>query len=148
MGYITDIRKKVGHDRIITAGAGVLVVRAGEVLLQRRSDDGKWGNPGGCVEIGETPEQAARRELFEETGLIADRMELLGICTGANGYHTYPNGDMVYIVAVFHKCASWHGDMTGANDETLELRWFPIDQPPENIIPLTRQALTDFKDKL
>jgi len=55
-------------------GVGVLVVRDGRVLLGERLGShgaGTWAPPGGHLEPGETVEQCARRELFEETGLVA-----------------------------------------------------------------------------
>lgn len=65
--------------------AGVILIRKdGSVLLQHRDDKphifypGLWCYPGGGVEIGETFEEAARRELFEETGYTAHRLVSLG----------------------------------------------------------------------
>ena len=60
----------------------VVAIRDGRVLVARRRDDaehlpGAWEFPGGKVERGETPEQAARRELGEETGLTASTFEPL-----------------------------------------------------------------------
>ena len=55
-------------------GAGVLVVRDGKVLVGRRTSPrgrGTWSAPGGKAEPGETDEGTARRELVEETGLVA-----------------------------------------------------------------------------
>jgi ADP-ribose pyrophosphatase YjhB (NUDIX family) len=52
-------------------GADALVQDdGGRVLLVRRSDDGRWAMPGGWVEPGETPADAAVRETLEETGLV------------------------------------------------------------------------------
>jgi len=51
---------------------GAVVIRAGSVLLVRRGkapSDGQWAIPGGSVELGETLQQAAEREILEETGI-------------------------------------------------------------------------------
>ena len=46
MGYIFDIRKKLGHDPIILTGAGVVLVNdKKEILLGRRADNGYWAYP-------------------------------------------------------------------------------------------------------
>ena len=68
--YIKNIRKKVGHDRIIIVGAGVLIYKDNMVLLQKRKDDLSWSTHGGSVDLGENVEDAARRELKEERGKI------------------------------------------------------------------------------
>lgn len=47
--------------------------------MQQRQDDGTWSYPGGRVEIDETVEDAARREVLEESGLIVGKLELLGV---------------------------------------------------------------------
>lgn len=65
--YIEWIRSKVGHDRIILVFAGGYIRNEkGELLLQKRGDSNKWGFPGGAVELGETPEMAAIREVKED----------------------------------------------------------------------------------
>lgn len=68
--YINWIRSKVGHEKVILVFAGgCLFDEDGKVLLQKRGDSGKWGFPGDAIELGETPEEAAIRELREECGL-------------------------------------------------------------------------------
>ena len=68
MSYVSDIRKKIGHDLLIYLGAGVIVYDDGKILLQERKDNGKWALHAGGVEVGEELEETARRELLEETG--------------------------------------------------------------------------------
>lgn len=63
-------------------GIGVLVVRDGKILLGRRKNAhgaGDWSPPGGHLEFGETPEEAAAREVLEETGLHIENIRLAGV---------------------------------------------------------------------
>ena len=70
--YILDLRKLVGHRPLLQVGASVIVEDAeGRILLQLRSDNLCWGYAGGSVELDEVVEDAAKRELLEETGLTA-----------------------------------------------------------------------------
>jgi 8-oxo-dGTP pyrophosphatase MutT (NUDIX family) len=54
---------------------------SGKILLMKRSDNSKWCIPGGIVNVGETPEQGAIREAWEETGLHVRVLELVGLYT-------------------------------------------------------------------
>ena len=73
--------------------AGVNLERDGKILVLERAAGalvGFWGIPSGLMEHGETPEQAARRELFEESGLsVAGDLTLVGVTTmQIYGHHT------------------------------------------------------------
>ena len=117
--YIMDMRKRVGHIPLMQCGASVIVENErGEILLQQRSDNGAWGYPGGAVELYERVEDAARRELFEETGLHAGKMELLGVFSGPEMAYTYPNGDQVSNVDIVFVCRSGK-----ANSCASRVRW-------------------------
>ena len=76
MGYVEDLRKIVGNQPLNLVGVAVAVINEnGDLLLQRRND-GQWGVPGGFIELGESMEDAGRREVLEETGLkFTDRRE-------------------------------------------------------------------------
>ena len=143
-GYIKNIRKKVGHDRVIVAGAGVFIYKDSKVLLQKRKDNSCWAMHGGGIEIGEKVEEAVKRELLEETGLIANDLELLGIFSGENMLYTYPNGDEVYVIAISYVCRDFSGEMLLETDETNGLNWFDINNIPDNINPPDIEPLKAF----
>jgi len=133
--YVKNIRKHIGHDTLILVGVGVFIHTDGKLLLQKRRDNNCWADHGGCVEIGETVEETAKRELYEETGLIANKLELIGVFSGKNMIYTYPNGDNVYIVGISYLCEDYSGIPLTETNETTDLQWFDINSLPENISP-------------
>jgi ADP-ribose pyrophosphatase YjhB (NUDIX family) len=146
------MRKYIGHERLLIVGGSVIVYNDGKLLLQKRKDNGCWSiEHGGCVELGETVEETARRELLEETGLTANKLELLGVFSGEELYYTYPNGDMVSIIDIAYLCEDFSGDMITQTDETTDLRWFELNELPEQIsppvIPVLERCLEVLKEK-
>ena len=80
MEYINGLRKHVGNQPLLMVGSTVLVMDVqNRLLMIKRSDNGSWGVPGGAMELGETTEETARRELFEETGLEVGELTLFGV---------------------------------------------------------------------
>ena len=144
MGYVGEIRKKIGHDRLITVGATAIVYKNRRVLLQKRRDNGLWSSHGGCVEIGEEVENAARRELMEETGLRANSLEFMGVFSGEDMLYTYPNGDEAYIIGIEYVCRDFSGDMLFETDETLELKWFELHDLPKELSSVDRKLFDGF----
>lgn len=71
MSYIGQMRKYIGHQPMLSAGATVVVIKDNRILLNLRSDTNTWGIPGGAIELGESLEETATRELKEETNLVA-----------------------------------------------------------------------------
>ena len=147
--YIKDLRKIVGHRPLLQVGASVIVEDdKGNVLLQLRKDNHCWAYAGGSVELDEVVEEAAKRELFEETGLIAKQLELYGIFSGKQIHYIYPNGDEVSNIDIVYICRDYEGELITSNDETEELRWFKIDEMPDNISPPIKAALLQYvKDR-
>ena len=123
--YIMDLRKVVGHVPLLQAGASIIVENEnGQVLLEKRTDNHQWGYAGGSIELGETVEEAAKRELFEEMGLVADEMELFYINSGEETHYIYPNGDEVYNVEIIYICRKYHGTIKRQEEEVEELKFF------------------------
>ena len=146
--YIMDLRKIVGHRPLLQVGASVIVEnRAGEVLLQKRADNHCWGYAGGSVELDEAVEDAARRELLEETGLIAGALELFGVWSGPELHYVYPNGDEVSNVDIGFLCREFSGELKPQNSEVEALRFFAVDEVPENLSPPIRPALTKWMER-
>ena len=140
--YIMDLRKVVGHRPLLQVGASVIVVdKENRVLLQLRSDNHCWGYAGGSVELDEVVEEAAKRELYEETGLIARRLELFGVFSGPDTHYVYPNGDEVSNVDVVYACREYTGELTCQAGEVDELRFFALDEIPENLSKPIRKPL-------
>ena len=142
--YIKWLRSKVGHEKIILLFAGGCIFNdKGEVLLQKRTDSNKWGFPGGAVELGETPQMAAIREVKEETGLDVEVGELIGIYTECN--MEYPNGDKAQSVCIAYELKMVGGNLSCDKGETLELRYFPLDDTPELFCKQHEELMRDIK---
>ncbi|HHW67843.1 MAG: hypothetical protein PWP07_1405 [Epulopiscium sp.] len=146
--YIKTLRKMVGHTPILQCGASVIVENErGEILLQLRKDNHCWGYAGGSVELDEEVEEAAKRELYEETGLIAHELELFGVFSGKDMHYIYPNGDEVSNIDLVYICKSYSGDLKMQQDEVIDLKFFPLFDLPENISPPNVKALKEYVRK-
>lgn len=105
-------------------GVGAVIVDAGRVALVRRGQPpllGEWSIPGGVLEVGETLREGAMREAREETGLIVDAGELLGIferlVPGEDGRLRY------HYVLMDFLCVWTGGELLAASD-AADVRWF------------------------
>jgi len=147
MSYIMDLRKFVGHATLLQcAGSVIIENERGEILLGRRTDNHMWGYAGGSIELGETVEDCARRELREEMGLEAEEMEFLCVNSGPEAHYVYPNGDEVDNVEIVYVCRKWRGDIRPQADEIESLRFFPNDALPE-ISPPIRPVIRAYLAK-
>lgn len=129
--YIKEIRGLIGSRPFILVGSAVLIFnKEYEVLFQLRTDTGRWGIPGGAMEPGESFEETARRELFEETGLRLNRMKFLNVVAGQDYYFQYPNGDEIYNAIALYACEDWEGELQMHDGESEDLRFFPLNDLP------------------
>ncbi|MCX4256716.1 MAG: NUDIX domain-containing protein [Oscillospiraceae bacterium] len=132
MSYIAELRKYVGQRPIINIGATIIVTNnKNELLLNLRSDTGTWGIIGGGLELGESLEETAARELWEEAGLKAERFELLDVLSGSELFFRYPNGDETYTVIVLYKAVGVSGVPRINDDESSRLEYFSVNALPE-----------------
>ena len=141
-GYIMDLRKIVGHRPLLQVGASVIVEDdQGRILLQLRSDNHCWGYAGGSVALDEEVAAAARRELLEETGLLAHKMELFGVFSGKDTHYIYPNGDEVSCVDIVYLCKDYSGQLQCQPGEVDALQFFEANKLPENLSPPIRKPI-------
>ena len=130
--YISYIRSKVGHDKVIlNFVGGILADEEGHVLLQLRGDKKTWAIPGGAMELGESSLQAAVREFYEETGIAVEAKRLLNVYT--NFDESYPNGDQVQTVVFLYELQALENvDISNFhNEETLRLGFFSKEEIAE-----------------
>ncbi|BFH64749.1 NUDIX domain-containing protein [Paenibacillus azoreducens] len=98
--------------RIIVTGGAIIEDAWGRILLQRRSDYGNWGLPGGGMEPGELIEDTMKREVREETGLEVTGFELYGVYSGPRMQYTYPDGnEVVFVMFIFRAEADLRGKL-------------------------------------
>ncbi len=137
--HVRDIRAKIGNDLLFTPAAGGIVVNDdNEVLLQLRSDTHTWGIPGGALDPGEEIADCAVREIYEETGLHVIPERITSVLAGEDFFHVYPDGNQVAIMSVVFRCRPVGGTAKVNDDESLEIRYFPIDALPDTMIPRHR----------
>lgn len=108
--------------------AGALIIRDGKILCQHRTDNDRWGLIGGLLEMNETYEQAALREIREETGLEVKLDSFLGIFHNHN--MVWGNGDAAHVITAMYTASIVSGEPR-IDEESYELRFFGIDELPE-----------------
>ena len=108
-------------------GIGVAMLKPGAVLLVRRGKPpaaGSWSLPGGAQELGETAEQAARRELMEETGLEAGALLL---AANVDSIHRDLSGQVQYHYTILDFATAWPGGEPRSGGDVTEAVFAPLD---------------------
>jgi len=131
-------------DEIRPSTNGFILNARGEILLQRRSDNGFWGLPGGRVDIGESVEQGVIREVFEETGLRVRMKRLVGIYSDPNLYSimSYPTGLVVHYVTLVFEGECQSGELR-ISDESTDIGYFRPEALPEETLLSHRLRIRD-----
>ena len=113
--------------------AAIIVNEQGQILLQSRADNDRWGLPGGCQELGERFEDTIIREVKEETNLdiTEDNLELIAIVSGNSRRNEYPNGDVVINNTALYCVKNYSGTLKW-DEESKNMKFFELDNLPAN----------------
>ncbi len=138
--YISYMRKMIGHKRMMSVGLACLIYdEKGEILLEKRSDNGKYCLPGGSINFDETVIEGLKREVKEETGISLEEAKLFLILSGKKEEFLYPNGDVTdYVDLIFYSKvdSSCFDEKKEHDSESTSIRFYS----PENL-PLEEEML-------
>lgn len=128
--YITYLREMIGDKMVVLNGAACVIVNdKNQILLQKRSDNHLWGLPGGLMELDETIEQCAIREVKEETNLDVKLTKFLGVFT--NPMMRWGVSDKAKVIGFSFVAEVIGGSLAVNDDESLALQYFDLDDLPE-----------------
>ncbi|UOQ45159.1 NUDIX hydrolase [Halobacillus salinarum] len=145
MDYITYLRSMVGKNKVLMPVCGALIFDDQKrILLQHRADTHSWGIPGGFMELDENVEETARRETYEETGIELGKLDFYGIYSGKDFHKTFPNGDQAALVQILFTCRDFKGKANSIDEETLDARFFPLDQLPAPMLEKHQRFINDY----
>ena len=124
-GYVGRMRGLVGGQELLQVPSVSIALRdaQGRVLLARHADTDRWLLPGGTIEPGESPADAAIREMWEETGVTVRLTGLVGVFGGPDFIVRYRNGDRTSYVMVVFEARSDAGTLRPDEKELVELRF-------------------------
>ncbi|WP_456278929.1 NUDIX hydrolase [Bacillus sp. AK128] len=148
MSYVMELRKLVGTRPLLLPGSVVLVINEDNELLLQHRRDGSWGVPGGLMEVGESLEDTARREVKEETGLEVGEIELLDVCSGPDYFLRLPNGDEIYSITAVYLTKQSKGTIIMDDSESIELQYFNINDLPKGLNEANRKYIEVYLKKM
>ena len=147
--YIKRIRKLIGHAPMLIPHAVVILLdKDNKVLFEIRADDGYLDFPGGSVDMAEEVIETAKRELYEETGLIADELTLFDVYSGPITKYTYFNQDVIYGVDTFYVCRKYHGELKPQKEEVKSLMFLDVNDINGKLSPRNKKVIKDIKARL
>lgn len=117
-------RLRVGCSAIIFDESG------NRLLLQKRTDNGRWSLPGGGMDPGESVAECCIREVKEETGLDVEVIRLVGVYTDPHYIAVYADGNRWQIVSMHFEARIIGGAMAITDGESTELAFIALDELP------------------
>lgn len=151
MNYVEYLRSYVGNKPVILVGSVVIAInKKNEILLQKRATTsyGSWGLPGGLMELKESTEDTARREVFEETRLKIGKLKLEEVVSGEKNYLKVSNGDEFYAVTIVYSTEEIFGSIVPDSNESLEIKFFKYDSLPDKIVGSHKRMILKYIESI
>lgn len=138
-------------EKLPRVGIGIMILKGNKFLLGKRHEDpekadsalhgeGTWTMPGGKIDFGESPEEAAFREVKEETGIKIKNPEVINISSDLSGE--------VHFITIGFLCKNFEGEPEVMEpDEITEWKWFPLDAPPSPVFFPSEKLLRAYLQK-
>lgn len=128
MEYFKFLRKSVGQEKIILNAANCVVINDQNEVLLHQIDQKYWSLPGGVLDLGETYESCAVREVKEETGIDVSIVDTLGIFYCMD--KVFPNGDQAQMIAQIFVARATSNQFEIDGVETLDVSYFNLSELP------------------
>jgi 8-oxo-dGTP pyrophosphatase MutT (NUDIX family) len=140
--YIRGLREKIGTELLLQPSVASLIRDGDGRILLVRHFEGRWMLPGGTVDPGERPADAARRECWEEAGVLVEPVRIAGVFGGPEYRITYGNGDQSAWVTTIFEARLLAGEPHPHDDETIETGWYgPGELEALDLAPSMRRTL-------
>jgi mutator protein MutT len=134
-------------NSLVPGGSAIVTNDAGEILLQRRTDNQLWALPGGKMDIGETLEQAIVREVCEETGLRVEPERIVGIYSDPKHVFAYSDGEVRQEFSICLACRIVGGEVH-VSEESSAVRFFsPAEIQDLDMHPSIRLRINDYLER-
>jgi ADP-ribose pyrophosphatase YjhB (NUDIX family) len=131
-------------NALVPGASAIVADNEGRILLQRRSDNGRWALPGGVMDIGESIAEAIAREVQEETGLTVEPERIVGVYTDPGHVFAYDDGEVRQQFSICFACRMVGGEVRPSTEST-EVRFFPAaDIDALNMHPSIRLRIEDY----
>lgn len=147
--FIADIRKLVGQSLLLLPTIVVIARdRQGRILLVHDRDSDNWTLPGGIIEPGEAPADAAVREVWEETQVQVTLTHIVGVVGGPGCETHYRNGDRIaWVATVFAATVASSAEPVSDGSETMAARFVtPADMAKLHLRADTQRFLQADRD--
>lgn len=149
--YIGQIRVKYGPDMVIETGVRIIIRdSAGRILLIKQTDKNRWEIPAGCVEPDENILEAARREVFDRTGLSVGALRPFAYYSDPVYHLECPDGEKVQQYTMAFVTDDFSGKMLKSTDEIYNAGFFSFYNLPDldNICLETIQDLFRYEGSI